>query len=55
MSDCLIVYIERDICRRIDNLVIIQRFKNIKTRRNQLLKVIMSLLFDIFIYINNVY
>jgi hypothetical protein len=32
MNDCLIVYIEKDICRRIDNLVIIQRLKNIKTR-----------------------
>ena len=55
MNDCLIVYIEKDICRSIDNLVIIQLFKNIKTRRNQFLKVIMSLVFDIFVYINNIY
>jgi hypothetical protein len=36
MNDCLIVYIEKDICHSIDNLVITQRFKDIKTRRNQL-------------------
>ena len=34
MNYSLIVYIEKDISRSIDNEVIIQRFQNIKTRRN---------------------
>ena len=36
MSDCLVVYIEKDITCSIDNETIMQRFQNIKTRRRQL-------------------
>jgi hypothetical protein len=36
MNDSLIVYIEKDIFHSIDNEVIMQRFQNMKTRRNQL-------------------
>ena len=36
MNDSLIVYIEKDIFHSIDNKVIMQRFQNMKTRRNQL-------------------
>ena len=36
MNDSLIVYIEKDIFHRIDNEVIMQRFQNMKTLRNQL-------------------
>ena len=33
MSDCLVVYIERDIACNIDNKTIMYRFQNMKTRR----------------------
>ena len=33
LNDCLIVYIEKDIARRIDNESIMQRFQNMKLRR----------------------
>ena len=36
MNDCLIVYIEKDITRRIDNEFIMQQFQNMKHRRRQL-------------------
>jgi hypothetical protein len=36
MNDSFIVYIEKDIFHRINNEAIMQRFQNIKTRRNQL-------------------
>uniref|UniRef100_A0A2N9J031 TTF-type domain-containing protein n=1 Tax=Fagus sylvatica TaxID=28930 RepID=A0A2N9J031_FAGSY len=36
MNDSLIVYIEKDIFHSIDNEAIMQRFQNMKTRRNQL-------------------
>jgi hypothetical protein len=36
MNDSLIVYIEKDIFHSIDNEAIMQRFHNMKTRRNQL-------------------
>ena len=36
LNDCLIVYIEKDIARRIDNESIMQRFQNMKSRRRQL-------------------
>ncbi|KAK9990032.1 hypothetical protein SO802_025017 [Lithocarpus litseifolius] len=36
MNDCLIVYIEKDVARSIDNETIMQRFQNMKTRRRQL-------------------
>jgi hypothetical protein len=36
MNDNLIVYIEKDIFHSIDNKVIMQRFQNMKTHRNQL-------------------
>ena len=36
MNDCLIVYIEKDIARRIDNESIMQQFQNMKHRRRQL-------------------
>uniref|UniRef100_A0A2N9H6F6 TTF-type domain-containing protein n=1 Tax=Fagus sylvatica TaxID=28930 RepID=A0A2N9H6F6_FAGSY len=36
MNDSLIVYIEKDIFHSIDNEVIMQRFQNMKTHRNQL-------------------
>ena len=36
MSDCLLVYIERDVACSIDNEIIIQQFQNKKTRRRKL-------------------
>ena len=36
MNDCLIVYIEKDVARSIDNKTIMQRFQNMKTHRRQL-------------------
>jgi len=36
MNDCLVVYIERNVICSIDNEIIIQRFKNMKTCRRQL-------------------
>jgi hypothetical protein len=36
MNDSLIVYIEKNIFDEIDNEVIVKRFQNIKTRREQL-------------------
>jgi hypothetical protein len=36
MNDSLVVYIEKDIFDKIDNEVIMKRFQNIKTRREQL-------------------
>ena len=36
LNDCLTVYIEKDIARRIDNESIMQRFQNMKPRRRQL-------------------
>ena len=36
MNNSLIVYIEKDNFHNIDNEVIMQRFQNMKTRRNQL-------------------
>ena len=36
MNDCLIVYIERDVARRIDNEYIMPRFQNMKSHRRQL-------------------
>ena len=36
MNDCLVVYIEKDIVRSIDNETIMQQFQNMKTRRRQL-------------------
>ena len=36
INDSLIVYIEKDISRSIDNEVTMQRLQNIKTHRNQL-------------------
>ncbi|KAL4653987.1 hypothetical protein ACB092_01G345500 [Castanea dentata] len=36
LNDCLTVYIEKDITRRIDNESIMQRFQNMKPRRRQL-------------------
>ena len=36
INDSLIVYIEKDIFHSIDNKAIMQRFQNMKTRRNQL-------------------
>ena len=38
MNNCLNVYIEKDICCSIDNLVIIQRFKNIKNTLKSIVK-----------------
>jgi hypothetical protein len=36
MNDSLVVNIEKDIFDKIDNEVIMKRFQNIKTRREQL-------------------
>ena len=36
MNDCLTMYIEKDITRRIDNESIMQRFQNMKPHRRQL-------------------
>jgi hypothetical protein len=36
MNNSLIIYIEKDNFHSIDNEVIMQRFQNMKTRRNQL-------------------
>jgi hypothetical protein len=36
MNDSLVVYIEKNIFDKIDNEVIIKRFQNIKTLREQL-------------------
>ena len=36
MNDSLVIYIEKDIFDKIDNEVIMKRFQNIKTRREQL-------------------
>jgi hypothetical protein len=36
MNDSLVVYIEKDIFDKIDNEVIMKRFQNIKTRKEQL-------------------
>jgi hypothetical protein len=36
MNDSLIVYIENDILNKIDNEVIMKRFQNIKTQKEQL-------------------
>ena len=36
MNDCLTMYIEKDIARRIDNESIMQQFQNMKLRKRQL-------------------
>jgi hypothetical protein len=36
MNDSLVVYIEKDIFDKIDNEVIMKRFQNMKTQREQL-------------------
>ena len=36
MNDILVVFIKKDIFDKIDNEVIMKRFQNIKTRREQL-------------------
>ena len=36
LNDSLVVYIKRDVFTYIDNEAIMQRFKNMKTRRGQL-------------------
>ena len=36
MNDCLVTYIKNDVCDRIDNELIMQRFQNIKSRWRQL-------------------
>jgi len=36
MNDNLVIYIEKDIFDKIDNEAIMERFQNIKTRREQL-------------------
>ena len=36
MNDSLIIYIEKDIFNNIDNEIILKRFQNIKTQREQL-------------------
>ena len=36
MNDCLVVYIKKYVTYSTDNMTIIQRFQNIKTRRRQL-------------------
>jgi len=36
MNDSLVVYIEKDIFDKIDNEVVMKRFQNMKTRREQL-------------------
>jgi hypothetical protein len=55
MNDNLTKCIEKYIFHSIDNEIIMQWFQNMKTRRNQLLKAIMSLYLLLFVYINNVY
>ena len=36
LNDCLTMYIEKDITRRIDNESIMQQFQNMKPHRRQL-------------------
>jgi len=36
MNDSLVVYIEKNILNKIDNKVIMKRFQNIKTQKEQL-------------------
>ena len=36
LNDCVTVYIEKDIARRIDNESIMQQFQNMKLRKRQL-------------------
>ncbi|KAK6125832.1 hypothetical protein DH2020_040428 [Rehmannia glutinosa] len=36
MNDCLICYVERDICLKLDNEVIVNRFQSMKTRKELL-------------------
>jgi hypothetical protein len=36
MNDSLVVYIEKNILNKIDNEVIMKRFQNIKTQKEQL-------------------
>ncbi|PKU82549.1 hypothetical protein MA16_Dca026094 [Dendrobium catenatum] len=36
MNDCLLTYIEKDIFNSVDNDLIVQRFKKMKTRREKL-------------------
>lgn len=36
MKDCLVTFIERDVFSKLDNELIIQRFHNMKPRREQL-------------------
>ena len=36
MNNCLVVYIEKDVARSIDNETIMQQFQNMQTRRRQL-------------------
>ena len=55
MNDNLTKCIEKYIFHSIDNEIIIQRLQNMKIRRNQLLKAIMSLYLLLFVYTNNVY
>ena len=38
MTDCLVVYIEKDIFVKIENNVILRRFQNMSSRRIQLPK-----------------
>jgi hypothetical protein len=36
LNDCLVTYIERDLFKNVDNERIMQRFQNMKTRRDRL-------------------